>query len=336
MNAPYKILAVDPIDPEVRKKLQKEFVVDQKVGLSKEAIIKIVGKYDALIGRTSTKIDKDIIAAGTKLRCIGVHATGWDHIDLEAATKAGIAVLGFPPQKGAFKTERLQGSFIGVAEHVMLGMLAAAGNFYNTVSGMKAGRWEKYKFVGTELFGKTIGIIGLGRIGSLVAERAKAFGMRVVAYSPNLTDAEAKKRGATRVSLPTLLKESDFVTVHVPKGPKTIGMIDKQIFKKMKKGAVFINTARAAIVNEKDLIEALTKGHLRAAVIDVFEHPPHGVNPKLVKLPNVFATPHIAGVSTESLSRVSTYIGESVATFLKKGTVRGLINKGVKLPRPKR
>lgn len=322
----FSILAVDPIDSAVKLKLQKRFNVDEKLGLSKEEIIKIIVNYDALIGRTSTKIDKDIIEAAKKLRCIGVHATGWDHIDIEAATARGIAVLGYPQDKRNFEKDRLRGSFIGAAEHVLLCMLATAGNFYSTVAGMKAGRWDKYKFQGTELYGKTLGIIGLGRIGSLVAERAHAFGMQVVAYAPGLTSTEAKKRGATKVSFDTLLKHSDFITLHVPKTPETHQMIGAKEFKKMKRGSILINTARASIVDEKALIRALTNGTLRAAAIDVHEHPPHGVNRQLIQLPNVLPTPHIAGVSVEGLSRVSTYIAESVAQYLTNGTARGLIN----------
>lgn len=327
------ILITDPIHPTVLNGLQKQFVVDQKIGLSKEQLLRIVGNYDALIGRTTTKLDAEVLRAGKNLTCIGVHATGWNHIDIEEATRLGITVLGFPSDNKQFKKDRLRGSFIGVAEHVLLSMLACAGDFYNTVAGMKAGKWEKYKFSGTELYGKTLGIVGLGRIGSLVAERARAFGMRVVAYHPRLSKQEAKRRGAELVSLKTLYRVSDFITVHVPQTVKTVGLINKKSFSEMKKGVVFINTARAAVVVEKDLIEALENGVVRMASIDVFEHSPKGVNQRLVRMKNVLATPHIAGISQEGLERVSSYIGKSVSDYLISGKKRGSITSPKKTRR---
>jgi D-3-phosphoglycerate dehydrogenase / 2-oxoglutarate reductase len=331
-----KILITDPVHPEVLQVLKRNFSVEQKTGLSKEELISIVGSYDFIIGRTTTKIDADVLRAAKKLIGIGVHATGWDHIDVSEATKRNIVILGFPPNKKRFKSQLTEGSSIPVAEHVMLGMLAAAGNFYNTVASMKAGRWEKYSFSGTELYGKTVGIIGLGRTGSLVAERAKAFGMRVVAYSPRLTRLEAKKRGALLVPIEKLCREADFITIHVPKTPETVGLLNEKLFSIMKDGVIIANTSRASVIAEPALIDALKKQKVRAAVIDVFEHPPRGVNPELVALSSVLPTPHIAGVSQESLKRVSSRLAKIVSDFLHLGKAQGVINPEVLKNRSKK
>lgn len=321
------ILIADPIHPDALAALKAEgFVVDLCPDDTPEQLLEKVAGYDAIIGRTSTSLDATLLSAATKLRCIGVHATGWNHIDVATATNNNVAILGYPSDKSTVADERLEGAFIPTAEHVMLGMLAAAGNFCTATTSLKEKRWEKYNLVGTELYGKTLGIIGLGRIGSLVAERAEAFGMRVIAHHPNLSSAEAAERHAELVPISDLYTESDYITVHVPQRPETINLIDAAALTQMKPTAVLINTARAPIVNDTDLLTALNNNTIAGAVIDVFGKYPDGVNWELVQHPKVIATPHIAGVSHESLKRVSTYITTSVTDYLKHGKIRGLIN----------
>ena len=326
MSNTEKILVVDPIHPDAITLLEDSgYEVTVAPTYTTQQIQEIISEYVAIIGRTSTHIGEEILTQGTQLKCIGVHATGWNHIDIETATKNNIAVLGYPSDPNSLKDQRTEGAFVPTAEHVLLGMLAVAGNFYTATTSMKDGRWEKYNLMGTELYGKTIGIIGLGRIGSLVADRARAFGMNVIASHPNISDEEALKRGAKLVSLETLYSESDYITIHVPQKPSTINLIDATSFSKMKKGAVLINTSRAPIVNEEALIEALDTNILSAAVLDVFNGAPT-VNWSLVQRENVLATPHIAGVSSESLERVSLYTARNVIEYLTSGNSIGLIN----------
>lgn len=324
-NQRQKILVVDPVHPGALKKTRKHFEVNVALNLTKEDLIREIPSYQALICRTSTNIDAEIIAAATKLKCIGIHATGWDHVDVDAATSKNIALIGFPARK-KFGEDILNGSFIPAAEHVLLSMLAAAGNYYYMNDSMKNGRWEKYAFNGTELYGKTLGIIGLGRIGSLVATRAAAFGMHVVAYSPSLSTAETKKRGAKKVTLAQLCKKSDFISVHIPGLSKNRHFIGADFFKQVKHGTIIVNTARASVIDEQALLDALNKKTVRAAALDVFEKPLSKISKTLIMHPQVLATPHIAGVSQESLERVSAYIFESVGRYLKGQKIESVIN----------
>jgi D-3-phosphoglycerate dehydrogenase len=320
-----KILVVDPVHLKALEETRKSFDVDVALNLTKAELIQRIPSYQAIICRTSTPIDKDVIAAATQLRCIGVHATGWDHVDIEAATNRNIAVIGFPTKK-RFGKDIAHGSFIPAAEHVLLSMLASAGNYYHMNASMKEGRWEKYLFEGTELYGKTLGIIGLGRIGSLVAQRARAFGMSIIAYSPSLSSQEAKRRGAKKVSLATLCRQSDFISLHIPHTPKTRGFIDAKFLAQVKRGVILINTARDAIIDEPALLQSLDAGVVRMAALDVFDKPLSTTSKALIAHPKVLATPHIAGVSKESLARVSSYIFGSVKKHLKGQRVENIIN----------
>lgn len=321
-----RILVVDPIHPGTLKTLKKHFSVTVKKGMTHEELIRTIPPYHALIGRTSTKIDAAVLAAGTHLRCIGVHATGWDHVDVSAATARGIVLLGYPSDKKQILKDRLNGSFIACAEHTILAMLAAAGDFYHMCDTTKKGGWEKYGFAGTELYGKTVGIIGMGRIGSLVAERARAFGMHVIAYGPRTSAVQMKKFGAQKVSLDELLRQSDFITLHVPSTPETHHLINKKTLARMKRGVILINTARAAVIDEAALLDALNRGKVRAAVLDMLAGAPKNTNKKLREHPRVMATPHIAGVGAESLARVSAHIGTLVTNHLLYESMDGAIN----------
>jgi D-3-phosphoglycerate dehydrogenase len=322
-----KVLITDPIHPDALEYMKKAGLeVDLKTNLSPSEIKDCISRYEALICRTSTKLTADILGAADNLKCIGVHATGWDHIDTTTAKEKNILLLGYPSDKESVLDSRHNGSFVPVSEYILMTMLATTKRLIEANESMKNEKWEKYSLSGGEIYGKTLGIIGLGRIGSLVADRAKAFGMEVIAYHPRVDKTEIEKRGATSVSLEELYKKSDFITIHVPKKQENIGLIDSTAFKAMQKRPVIINTSRAAIIKEEDLVKALFEDKIKAVVLDVFDNVPDGINWELVKNPKVIATPHIAGVSDESLKRVSTYVTGLVTDYLINGKIGGLIN----------
>lgn len=324
-----KVLITDPIDSAGIDLMAKEsFIITQAAGVSKEELIRIIPEFDALLCRTSTKIDKEIIDAAVNLKCIGLVSTGWDHIDIEAANARNIAVLGLPPSRTDIDVTT-KGSFVPTAEHVILCTLALAGNFYPTVKSMKDGKWEKFGFSGTELFNKTLGIIGFGRIGKLVAERAQAFKMNIL-INDHKNKELAEQPWPTSfefVGLEELCQRSDFITVHLHKTPETVNLIAKSQFDLMKKNAIVINTARGAIINNQDLYEALKNNKIRAAALDVFEGGQSNLDMNLISLPNVIATPHIAGVSQEGQQRQSLDTAQSVIAFFQTGDLSNAINK---------
>ncbi len=329
-----KVLITDPIDNSGIDLMKAEgFEVTQKNNLSQEELIKIIPEFKAVLCRTSTKIDQEIIAAADNLKCIGLVSTGWDHIDLASASRRQIAVLGLPPGRTDIDVTT-KGSFVPTAEHVILCMLALAGNFYPTVKSLKEGRWEKFGFAGTELFDKTLGIIGFGRIGKLVAERAQAFKMKILVNdlkNQELSQAASWPFAPEFVDLAELCRRSDFITIHLHKTAATVNLIAKPQFEEMKKGAMIINTARGAIINNQDLYEALKNNKIRGAALDVFEGGPAGLNIDLIGLPNVIATPHIAGVSQEGQQRQSLDTAQSVIDFFASGDLRNAINQVSKL-----
>lgn len=324
-----KVLITDPINPIGIKSMEDEgYQVTQKQDLSKEELLDIVADYDAIICRSSTPIDGDIIKKAKKLKCISITSTGWDTIDTDTADKLNIAVFGQPSDKEGEDVTR-KGSFTPNAEHTILLMLALAGDFYNTVNDMKNGKWDKFNFLGTELLDKTIGIIGLGRIGQLVAKRAHSFEMKILAYN---RDNEDKKKHLQLdfpvefVSLEELCKRSDFITIHTPKTPETINLISKKQFDLMKKEAIVINTARGGIINEDDLLDVLKNKKIRGAGLDVFVNEGSDLNMDLISLPNVVATPHIAGVSKEGQERRSIATANNIIGFFKEGKIDNLVN----------
>jgi D-3-phosphoglycerate dehydrogenase / 2-oxoglutarate reductase len=322
-----RVLITDPINQDsIEELIKRGWKVDQVSKLKKDELLEIVSNYEVIIGRTSTKIDKEIIDRAKKLKCIGIVSTGWDHIDIEAASERNVKVFGLPPKKEIIPEHFEKGSFIPTAEHTILYMLAAAGDFLNTANSMKRGEWNKFGFSGTELYGKTLGIIGLGRIGSLVAKRAQSFGMNVIANSERLTVEEVKERGAELVEFSDLLERSDYISLHVHQNEKTVGLIGEKEFKKMKDGVVLINTSRALVIDELALINVLDS-KIKAAAIDVFKGAPNDINWDLVKHPKVIATPHIAGVSQEGQRRTAFHVVDSVYNYMKNGDVTYAINK---------
>src|SRR6266705_2294420 len=269
---------------------------------------------DALIVRSATKVTAELLDKAAKLRAVGRAGVGVDNIDLEAATKRGVLVMSTPG-----------GNAISVAEHTFALLLALARQVPRLDKAIHEGRWEKSSAAGTEVRGKTLGLIGLGRIGTEVAVRAEAFDMRVLAYDPYISEAAAREVSVELVPLEKLLAESDFVSLHTALSPSTQNLISVANIKKMKKGARLINTARGELIDEAALAEALKSGKLAGAAVDVFaEEPPK--NSPLVGLPNVIATPHVAGSTTEAQEEVGTQVAVQIKDYLADGIIRNAVN----------
>ena len=299
-----RVLIADPIAEEGVELLRQYFDVDVREGLTPEELEAIIPNYEALIVRSATRVTSRIIEAGRRLRVIGRAGTGLDNIDVSTARALGVEVLNCP---GA--------NSVAVAEHTIGLMLALARHIPAADHSMKAGRWEKKRFKGTSLDGKTLGIIGFGRIGRQVAKRAKALGMRVLVNQPRLTPELALEAGVTPVDLPDLLRESDFVSLHVPWRPENENLIDREELALMKPTAYLINTARGGIVNEEALLEALNEGRIAGAGIDVFKEEPALDHP-LAKHPKVVATPHIGASTVEAQKNAAIEIAEKIIEFL--------------------
>src|SRR5215469_526342 len=269
---------------------------------------------DALIVRSAVQVDAGLLEHARKLRVIGRAGVGVDNIDLDAATRKGIAVMNTP---GA--------NAVAVAEHTLAMMLAMARQVCRANEWMHAGRWEKKSLQGTELRGKTLGIVGLGRIGMEVARRARAFGMELVAHDPFVSVAVTKEQGIRLVALEDVYAAADYLTLHVGLTPQTTGMINKSSIAKMKKGVRLVNCARGELVVEADLAEGLKQGHVAAAAIDVFaEEPPK--NSPLLALENVVLTPHVGGSTAEAQEAVGVQIAQQVKEYLKHGVIQNAVN----------
>ncbi|HHI96422.1 MAG TPA: phosphoglycerate dehydrogenase [Thermodesulfatator atlanticus] len=312
-----KVLVSDPIAEDGIKILKDaglEVVV--KTGLSKDELIQELQQdVEAIIIRSATKMTAEVIEAAPKLKLIARAGTGLDNVDLEAANRRGIVVMNCPG-----------GNTVSAAEHTIAMMLALARNIPQATASMKAGKWEKKKFMGREITGKTLGIIGLGRIGSVVAERAKGLKMRVIAYDPYVNPDQAAKMGIEIMSLEELLPQADFITIHVPLTKETRGFINKEKFDQMKDGVMFIHCARGGIVNEKDLYEAMVSGKVAGAALDVFEEEPPPPDYPLFKLENFICTPHLGASTVEAQKNVALAIASQVVDFLVHGVVRNAVN----------
>ncbi len=288
--------------------------VDNRPGLSPEELLSVIGEYNGLIIRSATKVTQEVIEAGVNLKVIGRAGIGLDNVDIPAATKKGIVVMNTP-----------EGNTITTAEHTMSMILALSRNIPQATASMKAAKWEKKKFKGKEIFNKTLGIIGLGKIGSIVADRARGLKMRVLGFDPFLRPESASAMGVELVSMDRLLEEADYVTVHVPKTPETTKIINRETLSKMKQGVYVINCARGGIVDEEALLEALNSGRVRGAALDVFETEPPGDHP-LLKLENVICTPHLGASTEEAQVNVAVGIAEQMADYLLNGTVKNAVN----------
>ena len=310
-----KVLVSDNISPkgvDILKKAGLE--VDVHTGLSPEEFKKEIGEYDALIIRSATKVTSDIIEAADNLKVIGRAGSGLDNVDRIAATKKGIVVMNTPG-----------GNTITTAEHAVALMLSMARQIPQATSSMKAGKWEKKKFRGVELYGKILGIMGLGNIGAHVARVAHGMGMNVITYDPYLSEEKAKRLGVRVVPLDKLIASSDFITIHTPLTKETKGCINKESISRMKDGVRIINAARGGLVDEEALYEALKSGKVAAAAFDVFEKEPPEGSP-LLELDNMVTTPHLGASTDEAQENVATAVSEQIVDYLLHGTIRNAVN----------
>jgi D-3-phosphoglycerate dehydrogenase / 2-oxoglutarate reductase len=286
-----------------------------KIALTtKDTLNAEIADADALVVRSATKVTPELLEKAPRLRVVGRAGVGVDNIDLEEATRRGVLVMSTPG-----------GNAVSVAEHTFALLLALARQVPRLDAAIREGRWEKSSAAGTELRGKTLGLVGLGRIGSEVAVRAEAFDMKVLGYDPYISEAAAREVQVELVPLERLLAESDFVSLHTALSPATQNMINSRALAQMKKGARLINAARGELIDEAALAEALKNGHLAGAALDVFVQEPPKTSP-LVGLPNLIATPHVAGSTTEAQEEVGTQIAVQVRDYLAEGVIRNAVN----------
>ncbi len=312
-----KVLISDKLSPtavQILKDRGVEVDYQPDLGKEKDKLLAIIGNYDGLAIRSATKVSDKVIAAATKLRVIGRAGIGVDNVDVPAATARGIVVMNTP-----------FGNSITTAEHAIALMMAVARQIPAADVSTQASKWEKNRFMGVELTGKTLGVIGCGNIGSIVATRGIGLKMKVIAYDPFLSNERAVDLGVEKVELPELFKRADFITLHTPLTEKTKNIIDEAAIAQMKKGVRIINCARGGLIVEEALAEAIKAGKVAGAGIDVFETEP-AENNVLFGLPNVVCTPHLGAATTEAQENVALQIAEQMADYLTSGAVSNALN----------
>jgi D-3-phosphoglycerate dehydrogenase len=312
-----KVLVADKISPKGVAYLRQQpgFEVVEAYGSSPEKVLELVKDVHAIAVRSETKITADVFKAAPLLKVVGRAGVGVDNVDVEAATNHGVVVMNTPA-----------GNTIATAELTFTHILCGARPVPQAAASMKAGQWDRKSFSGIELFKKTLGIVGLGRIGGEVAKRAQAFGMRVLAYDPYLAPSRAKAMQVEGVPLDELLQQSDYITVHMPLTEDTKYMIDEAAFTKCKKGVRIFNCARGGIIKESALIAALKNGQVAAAGLDVYEEEPLAEDSEFRSLPNVVLTPHLGASTAEAQESVGIEIAEQIADVLNGGVIRNAVN----------
>ena len=310
-----KVLIADELSPRALEIFRSRGVeVDVNVGLKKPDLLKIIANYDGLAVRSATKADKDVIAAAKRLKVIGRAGIGVDNIDIPAATARGIVVMNTP-----------FGNSITTAEHAIALLFAAARQIGAADVSTQAGKWEKNRFMGVELYAKTLGLIGCGNIGALVAERAAALKMKVIAYDPFLSADRAVKLGVEKVELDDLLARADAITLHTPLTDKTRNILSAEALAKTRPGVIIVNAARGGLVDEVALRAGLESGHIAAAGFDVFVTEPAKEN-VLFGAPNFVATPHLGASTNEAQENVALQVAEQMSDFLLSGAVTNALN----------
>lgn len=309
-----RILVTEKIAPEGLAALRKAAEVDVRLELDKAMLIEVIPAYDALVVRSATKVTRDVIEAGERLRVIGRAGSGVDNIDVDAATQRGIMVVNAPASNNVAVAELTIGLLISLARQIP-----------QSHSSVQAGKWERGKFMGWEVRGKTLGLIGLGRIGSEVARRARGLEMHVLAYDPVVSFDRAAQLGVESVSLEDLLTQSDIVSIHVPLIDSTRNLFDATRLAQMKAGACLINASRGGIVDETALRAALESGHLGGAAVDVYSSEPP-TNSPLLGHPKIITTPHLGASTNEAQAQTGTDVAEGVLTALAGGTPRYAVN----------
>ena len=310
-----KVLISDKLSPAAVEIFKHRGIeVDQKTGLSEEELIKIIGDYDGLAIRSATKVNAVVLAAAAKLKVVGRAGIGVDNVDVKAATAHGVVVMNTP-----------FGNSVTTAEHAVSLMMALARQLPAANASTHAGKWEKNKFMGVELAGKTLGLIGCGNIGSIVADRAQGLKMKVIAYDPFLSAERAQALNVEKLELEELLKRADFISLHTPLTDSTRHLLDKKNLAKTKKGVRIVNCARGGLIVEQDLKEAIESGHVAGAALDVFEEEPAKTNP-LFGLEQVVATPHLGASTSEAQENVAIQVAEQMAEYLTVGTITNALN----------
>jgi D-3-phosphoglycerate dehydrogenase len=314
---PPKVLISDALSPaavQIFKDRGVEVDFQPNLGKDKDKLAEIIGGFDGLAIRSATKVSPKILDKAKHLKVIGRAGIGVDNVDIPAATARGVIVMNTP-----------FGNSITTAEHAISLMLALARQIPEADVSTRAGKWEKNKFMGVEIFGKTLGVIGCGNIGSIVADRAIGLKMKVVAYDPFLSPERAMALGVEKVELDDLFRRADFITLHTPLTDKTRNIIDADAIKHMRKGVRIINCARGGLVDESALYEALKGGHVAGAAFDVFVEEPATQNP-LFTLPNVVCTPHLGASTTEAQENVALQIAEQMSDYLLRGAISNAVN----------
>ncbi|MGD9638563.1 MAG: hydroxyacid dehydrogenase [Alphaproteobacteria bacterium] len=314
-----KVLVADKLSNEAVAIFQKngiETVV--KTGMTTDEFVKEIADVDGLVVRSAAKPNAEIIKAGKNLKVIGRAGIGVDNIDIAAASAQKVIVMNTP-----------FGNTITTAEHAVAMMMSLARNIPQANAEMTDGAWPKAKYQGVELCGKTLGVVGCGNIGSIVADRGLGLKMKVIAFDPFLTEEKATTWGITKVELDELLKSADFITLHTPSTPETKGMINKDSIAKMKKGVYIINCARGNLVVAEDLVAAIDNGQVSGAAIDVFDGEPPAEDHVFRKHPKVICTPHLGASTKEAEEKVSLQVAEQISEYLLTGKAVNVINKDV-------
>ena len=291
------------------------FTVEKRLGLAPNELREALSDCEGLIVRSETKVTAELLDAANSLRVIGRAGVGVDNIDVPAATIRGIVVMNAP-----------DGNTITTAEHTIALLISLARSIPQASSSLKAGRWDRKKFIGVELQGKTLGIVGLGRIGRVVASRARAMGMQIVAYDPFIAPEQARDLEIELVQLDEVYARADFLTVHTPLTPETRSLIDREALSKMKKGARVINCARGGLIDEHALYEAIKSGAIAGAALDVFSQEPPPAEHELLQLDQVIVTPHLGASTQEAQEGVAFTVAEQMRDFLLTGVLRGAVN----------
>src|SRR3954468_22349030 len=306
--------ALSPAAVQIFKDRGIEVDFQPNLGKDKDKLAEIIGNYDGLAIRSATKVSPKILEKAKRLKVIGRAGIGVDNVDIPAATARGVIVMNTP-----------FGNSITTAEHAISLMLALARQIPEADTSTRAGKWEKNKFMGVEIFSKTLGVIGCGNIGSIVADRAVGLKMKVIAYDPFLSAERAMDLGVEKVELEELFKRADFVTLHTPLTEKTKNIVDAAALKRMKKGVRIVNCARGGLVDEAALYDALKSGHVAGAAFDVFVEEPATSSP-LFSLPNVVCTPHLGAATSEAQENVALQVAEQMSDYLLRGAISNAVN----------
>ncbi len=312
----HRVLVADDLSPEgIQIFRQAGLEVDVRIGMKPQELESVIGEYDALAVRSATKVTARVLDAAGRLKVVGRAGVGVDNVDLEAATRRGVVVMNTPG-----------GSSVTVAELTVAMMMALSRHIVQATASIKGGRWEKKKFQGRELAGKTLGVVGIGNIGSVVVERCLGLKMRVIAYDPFISAEAAAKMGVALVPLDEIWRQADIVSLHVPLTEQTRNIVDAQALAKMKKGALVVNCARGGLVDERALAQALASGHLGGAALDVFEKEPPPPDHPLLGLDGLICTPHLGASTEEAQAAVAVAVAEQMALYLTQGVVKNAVN----------